>query len=94
MAHAGGRPLLYKTAEELQLAIDEYFDTCDNRIQQVYSKKSDGVIEVINPEPYTMAGLAYAMGTDRKTILNYEKRDEFFLTVKRIKKTLLHTFST
>lgn len=67
----------------MQSAIDEYFDYCDNRIQQVYSKKSDGVIEIINPEPYTMSGLAYALGVDRDTILNYGKRDEFFGTVKR-----------
>ena len=78
-----GRPLLFKTAEELQDKIDEYFDFCDNRIQQVYSKKQDAVIEIINPEPYTIAGLAYAVGIDRKTLWNYSKKDEFFHTIKR-----------
>lgn len=79
----GGRPLKYSDPEVLAQAIDEYFDHCDNRIQQVYSKKSDGVIEIINPEPYTMAGLAYALGIDRETLLNYAQRELFFDTVKK-----------
>lgn len=78
-----GRPLAFKSVEELQSKIDEYFDFCDNRIQQVYSKKQDAVIEIINPEPYTIAGLAYAVGVDRKTLWNYSKKDEFFHTIKR-----------
>ena len=78
-----GRPLAFKSVEELQSKIDEYFDFCDNRIQQVYSKKQDAVIEIINPEPYTIAGLAYAVGIDRKTLWNYSKKDEFFHTIKR-----------
>lgn len=79
----GGRPLKFTDPEVLQNRIDEYFSLCDNRIQQVYSKKSDGVIEVINPEPYTMAGLAYALGIDRETLLNYASRELFFDTVKK-----------
>ena len=82
MAHAGGRPPLYTDVEQLSAIVDEYFATCDNRIQQVYSKKSDGVIEVINPEPYTMAGLAYALGMDRRTLLEYSKTDQFSPTIK------------
>lgn len=78
-----GRPPIYTNPEAMQKDIDEYFDNCDNRIQQVYSKKSDGVIEVINPEPYTMAGLAYALGMDRKSLLNYSNKEEFFPTVKK-----------
>lgn len=78
-----GRPLKYKTVEELSSAIDEYFDFCDNRIRHVYDKKSGSVIEIIDPEPYTMAGLAYAIGIDRKTLYNYSNKDEYFPTVKR-----------
>lgn len=79
----GGRPLIFKTPEELAEKIEEYFNHCDNRIQQVYSKKQDAVIEIINPEPYTMAGLAYALGIDRETLLNYASRELFFDTVKK-----------
>ena len=79
----GGRPLAFKSVEELQNKIDEYFAYCDNRIQHVYSKKSDAVIEIINPAPYTMSGLASFLGVDRDTILNYSKKEEYFGTIKR-----------
>jgi hypothetical protein len=75
--------LKYKTAEELDSAIEEYFNYCDNRLQQLYSAKADGVIEVMNPAPYTMSGLAYAMGVDRRTLLNYSKDESFFPLIKR-----------
>lgn len=35
--------------------------------------------------PYTISGLAYALDMDRKTLLNYSKREEFFLTIKKAK---------
>lgn len=38
--------------------------------------------------PYTISGLAYALDIDRKTLLNYEKREGyemFFPTIKRAK---------
>ena len=33
--------------------------------------------------PYTMSGLAFALGIDRKTLINYGKDEEFFHTIKR-----------
>lgn len=80
--HAGGRPPKYKDLKTLEDAIEEYFDFCDNRIQQVYDKKSGEVIEIINPAPYTMSGLAYYLHVDRDTILNYSKKTKFFGTIK------------
>lgn len=35
--------------------------------------------------PYTVTGLALALGTNRSTLVNYETRDEFFDTIKRAK---------
>ncbi|PYE14056.1 DNA-packaging protein gp3 [Williamsia limnetica] len=32
-------------------------------------------------QPYTVSGLARALGVDRDTLVNYKKRDEFFGTV-------------
>ncbi len=78
-----GRPLLFDNVDELKEKIDEYFDFCNARTQQVYDKKSGTVLEIINPEPYTMAGLAYTIGIDRKTLYNYSKKDDFFPTIKR-----------
>lgn len=80
--HAGGRPPLYTNKDELELNINEYFDFCDNRVMHVYSKKQDAVIEVINPAPYTIAGLAYYLHMDRRSLLNYSKKKKFFLTIK------------
>lgn len=82
MAHAGGRPPIFTTVEELEAKIDEYFAYCDNRIRQVYSAKSEGVIEVLDPAPYTMSGLAVFLGMDRRSLLNYSKNEKFFPTVK------------
>lgn len=36
-------------------------------------------------KPPTIAGLAYYTGLDRKTIYNYEKKDEFFHAIKRFR---------
>ena len=76
-----GRPMKFKTAKELQAAIDDYFDYCDNRIKQVHTKEG-GSFAVSNPEPYTMAGLAYALGMSRQALINYAKKDEFVDAIK------------
>ena len=34
-------------------------------------------------KPLTMSGLAYALGMDRRTLLDYSKRDAFLPTLKR-----------
>lgn len=70
--HAGGRPLTYKTKEELGTAIDSYFDNCEQR-----------------DRPPTIAGLAYWLDVDRRSIYNYEKRDEFFHTIKRARDKII-----
>jgi len=77
-----GRPKLYTNVQEVAEIIEEYFTYCDNRIQQVYSAKADGVIEVMNPAPYTMSGLAVKLGMDRMSLLNYSKQEDFFYTIK------------
>ena len=65
----GGRPLKFQSVEEMQEMIDAYFEKCD-----------------AEEEPYTITGLAIALGaTSRQTIINYEKRDEFFDTIKSAK---------
>lgn len=84
----GGRPPIYeKTAEgiaRLESDIAAYFDKCDNRIEDIVTK--DGVqLQVKNPEPYTVAGLAVHLGMTRKCLLDYEKREGFSYTIKRAK---------
>lgn len=36
-------------------------------------------------EPYTITGLALALDTSRETLVNYEKKDTYFDTIKRAK---------
>jgi hypothetical protein len=63
-----GRPLKYKTAKELEKAIDAYFSDV----------KTD---ENMNP---TITGLAYHLGFDtRQSMYDYKEREEFSYTIKR-----------
>ena len=36
-------------------------------------------------KPYTISGLAYSLGIDRRTLLNYSKNEKFFPFVKKAK---------
>jgi hypothetical protein len=38
--------------------------------------------------PYTLSGLAYELGIDRQTLLNYAKRDMFFGTIKKARERI------
>lgn len=62
------RPNKFKSVEEMQKAIDNYFKECD-----------------ANERPYTISGLAYALDTTRRTLLDYEENDEFTHTIKKAK---------
>lgn len=66
--HAGGRPLKFKSVEDMQIMIDAYFKECDE-----------------NKKPYTVTGLAYALDTDRQTLIEYTERNEYTNTIKRAK---------
>lgn len=77
-----GRPPKYKTPEEMQVVIDEYFAECDNRLKEIHTKEGDSVAVCI-PEPYTMSGLAYALDMSRQALLEYNKKDQFLVTIKR-----------
>lgn len=64
-----GRPLKFRSKEELQQKIDEYFESC---LEQ--------------NKPYTVTGLALALDTTRRTLLDYEQRnDDFSHTIKKAK---------
>jgi hypothetical protein len=74
MSNPVGRPLTYKTVQELDEAIELYFET------DAYMGKDD--TKHFAP---TMSGLAYALGIDRKTLHNYTNNDEFFPSLKKAK---------
>lgn len=95
--HPGGRPLKFKTLEELETAINVYFDKCDEEYDTrrfaheaiVRNEKHESVCmncglpgwrrgclvaegKKKEREPYTVTGLALALGTTRQTLLEYE----------------------
>lgn len=78
------RPLKFETVEELSERISEYFHQCDTNIKVMFTKDGDP-IEVPDPKPYTISGLAYFLGTNRQTLLNYEEREEFVDTIRAAK---------
>ena len=86
--HAGGRPKLFKSAEELQKRIDAYFNSC---IKPVISKDGEVLLDgngepvMVQHRPYTIGGLAFALGMTRQTLLNYQKNEQFFDTIMRAK---------
>lgn len=67
-----GRPKIWNSKEELQEQIDKYIESCYNA-------------EGEQTRPFTLSGLAYWIGIDRRTLLNYKYDDEFFPTLKRYK---------
>jgi hypothetical protein len=78
--HPGGAPPMYKTPEDMQRAIDHYFDT------ETHAETTrDG--DIINvPGPYTTTGLAYHLGfASRQALINYQGKEEFHDTVMRAK---------
>ena len=65
MSNEVGRPKKFKTVEELQELINTYFDSCfeiDAKTGVTYQSR-----------PFTVSGLAYALGTSRQTLMRYEK---------------------
>ena len=79
-----GRPLKFETVEGLQEKIEAYFSMCDETIVKRILNKNQEVISEIT-KPYTITGLAEWLEVDRHTLVNYEKRDEFFTTIKEAK---------
>lgn len=54
-SNKGGRPLKFKTPEELEAKIQEYYEWAKD-----------------NKKHITITGLAWFLGTNRQTLLNYE----------------------
>lgn len=79
-----GRPLKFESAEVLQQKIDEYFDSCEEEVWNRVFKDGkptgqwepqldrNGQTVRVPTRPLTITGLAVHLGTDRKTLLNYE----------------------
>lgn len=71
----------------MQKVIDEYFIYCDNRIKQVHSKEGESY-GVADPEPYTMAGLAYRLDLSRQALMEYSHKDKFGDAIKKARQNV------
>lgn len=72
----------FRTAKDMQVVIDKYFDECDSRTVQFYHAKSGTTVEVIDPAPYTMAGLARRLGMSREALCDYSRKESFYEIIK------------
>ena len=78
-----GRPLLFKTEKELQDKITEYLiDYCGLDEYGNFSKTGFKNVP-------TVTGLALYLGTSRETLMNYEKKEAYFDTIKKAKEMVL-----
>lgn len=88
--HAGGRPPKFAKPEDMQKAIDDYFESC---FQIVEIKKGEGEAQIIETKrvqsrPYTVMGLALALNLSRQGLCEYAEKGEFSDIVKRAKQTV------
>lgn len=78
MGNNGGRPPKYKDGEELQKAIDRYFEECPDKRVVV---AGEGTIEM---PCYTITGLALYLGFEsRQSLYDYGNRNEYSYIIKR-----------
>src|SRR5574344_1817975 len=90
----GGRPKKYTEAEKMQEKIDKYFDSCyepivflnKDKTKYIAIKDSQGKIIKKQSRPFTVTGLADALGMSRQSLLNYSDEEEFFDTIMRAKR--------
>lgn len=84
-----GAPPKYKSVEEMQVKIDQYFKDCEGELLKdengpVLDKYGNEIY--LHRHPPTVTGLALALGfTSRRALLNYEGKKEFVHTVIRAK---------
>jgi len=80
VGNKGGRPALYKSPEELQSKINEYFNGGAHKRSIVTDA---GLFEI--PQ-VTICGLAYFLGfSSRQSLLDYEKNIEYSDIIKKAK---------
>jgi hypothetical protein len=84
-----GRPLQYETPEEMQEIIDRYFDACLIRRKEMagieLSEEEIELCSITHDEHPTVSGIALVLDLNRKTLLDYQGREEFHPTVKKAK---------
>lgn len=81
-----GRPRIYENAEEMQKAIDNYFEYIKGQKGKPFVDDKGGIHTTWDrwPEPATITGLALFLGfSDRQSLYDYQERQEFSCIIKR-----------
>lgn len=83
-----GQPKKFKSVEQMQIAIDKYFESCFRPLTNkegniVYDK--DNNVTMVQFKPFVICGIANALDISRQTLLNYTKDFEYFDTITRAK---------
>lgn len=72
-----GRPPFFDTPEELMLKIDEYFESCKVKVDEIGNIISHG-------DTITISGLAIYLGFEsRQSFYDYEKHEEYSYIIKK-----------
>lgn len=79
----GGRPLKYESVEEMQVLIDEYFESC-----YIAEIDKEGKPYKVNIRPLTVSGLAVALNMTRQMLVEYSSKDEFGDAIKKAKQVI------
>jgi hypothetical protein len=94
--HPGGRPPKYKTVEELEARIEDYFESCwVDKVTETTDK--DGAITMstvrYQTRPYTVTGLALHLNMTREGLLFYEDKNQEFADAITRAKMRCHMFA-
>lgn len=77
MTSKAGQPMAFKTVEELEEKVESFFISDDAFL---INYKDGGEEKTFAP---TISGLALHLGVDRRTIVNYSNKEEYFPTIKK-----------
>lgn len=72
-----GRPPIFETPEDLERKVEEYFNSCTIKVDEIGSIINYG-------DTVSITGLAFHLGFEsRQSFYDYEAKNEFSYTIKR-----------
>jgi hypothetical protein len=72
-----GQPLAFKTAKELEDKVDEFFTSDDAFLINFKDGEEERTFAP------TISGLALYLNVDRRTLVNYSNKEEYFPTIRK-----------
>lgn len=85
MSHPGGRPVKYRSPEQMQVIIDQYFEDCLYNRRQAIRPDAEPRGTITDDLHPTVTGLGLVLGLTRQSLINYEVKPEFLDTIKKAK---------